>query len=153
MNFQGQDIKQAVLVRGATLDLGQASERLALFDEVTGQPYPFVGEPWIYVADTAMSNGWKKVQGAPSPQYRRRPNGQIELRGRVSKGVKGKIFTLPEGYRPTFGSGFYFPAASDQGVPATFMVKTNGDVNAEFLPVITPAPLWFSFAAFTFSID
>ena len=162
MSFESQGVTQAVLVRGAALDPDQVSERLALFDETTGQPYPFVGEPWIDIPNSAMSNGWKNVQGAPSPQYRKRPNGQVELRGRVASGVKGTIFKLPEGYRPTFGSGLYFMAASDRGTPATVMVKTNGDVSVEFLPVVVqqqPAPPppppvpWFSLAAITYSID
>lgn len=145
------DVQQAVLVQFPTQDVNQISQRLALFDEVTGQAYPFVGEPWIAIQPAKMLNGWKQAQGAPVPQYRKRPNGQVEMRGRIQPGTVGKFFTLPEGYGHQYGAGIYFPAATNVGTQATVEVKGNGDISVTYLP--SPAPPWIALSSVTFSVD
>lgn len=127
------------------------TQRLALFDEVTGAAYPFRGGEWITISSSEMLNGWKQAQGAPPPQYRRRPNGQVEVRGRIQSGVVGKFFTLPEDYGHKYGGSIYFPAATNVGTQATVEVKTNGDIIVSYLP--SPAPPWIALSSINYSVD
>lgn len=144
------DVTQAVLVVDPKRDHDQADQRLALFDEVTGEPYPFSGEPWKTVTDDQMQNSWHSFvwQGYTYPtQYRKRPNGHVELRGLIGVGTTGVAFTLPEGYRHTYPGSLNFLVATNDAY-GTLAVMPNGDI----LVMNTRDAHWFSLASVMFSV-
>ena len=145
---QRQDVRQAMLIVHPVFDDSQVAEQLALFDGESGQPYPFSGEEWRDIPDSDMQNGWRHLDNAPQPQYRKRPNGHVELRGVVSGGEVGVIFNLPEGYRHNYPGHIHFPVAGQNGI-ASFSVAPNGDVVA--VNTFSAAGDWFGLASIIFS--
>lgn len=123
------DVTQAILEVFPRRDDNQGYQRLALFDGLTGEPYPFTGETWIDIPDEMMQNGWHHLDGNPQPQYRKRPNAHVELRGVVAGGDLGTVFNLPERYRHKYSAGIHFPVVGQTGL-AHFYVHPNGDVVA-----------------------
>src|SRR3954462_10216872 len=123
------DVKQAILEVNAVRDTDQATERLALFDGVTGAPYPFSGEAWRDIIDEEMENDWHHLVDNPPPQFRKRPNGHVELRGVVAGGSLGVIFTMPETYRHNYIGALHFPVCGQWGF-GRFCIMPDGDVCA-----------------------
>jgi len=145
---QRQDVRQAMLIVHPEFDDSQVAEQLALFDGASGQPYPFSGEAWRDIPDSDMQNGWTHLDGNPQPQFRKRPNGHVELRGVVSGGEIGVIFNLPEGYRHNYGAGIHFPVVGQRGVAHVY-VHPNGDV--VMANTFQGAGDWFGLASIIFS--
>jgi hypothetical protein len=143
-----QDVRQAILVVNPQYDNSQITEQLALFDGISGEPYPFAGETWIDIADSDMQTGWTHLDGSPQPQYRKRPNGQVELRGAVAGGELGTIFTLPEDYRHNYDYELGFPSVGLMG-GAYVCIYPNG--NVEMRAAYGGVGAWYSLASIIFS--
>jgi hypothetical protein len=146
------DVTQAVLVRAPERDTNQASQRLALFDEVTGTPYPFAGGAWITLTNADMVNGWHTFvwQDVPyPPQYRKLPNGTTELRGLIAAGNPGAMFTLPEDYLHTYPGSLNFLVPTDTGF-GHVAVMPDGEVQT--VGSSLEGAVWFGLTPIRYSI-
>ena len=66
----------------------------------------------------AFENSWGSHSASYPVQYRKRPDGIVELRGLLKSGtINARAFVLPVGYQPAPpGAALYFDAASEDGV-------------------------------------
>ena len=88
-------------------------------------------EPWLTVADVDLNNGWVKYGPGYDVKFRRRPDGDIELQGRIKSGVAGRLFFLPLTYNP-LDTGpddmWIFPVAASGGKVLQVSVQTDRQV-------------------------
>lgn len=102
---------------------------LSLFAEQSWHDVGTGGEP-------ALTGTWVTGTAGPPPttpaaQFRRFPDGTVEIRGRVrdpGAGGTTTIFTLPVGYRPTANVEFAWKCNNDPGTVAWGVVQTTGAV-------------------------
>lgn len=136
-------------------DHSQPTDLIALFDEdgnaINFQVEEPTQEAWVSITNGQMSNGWLRLDDANPPQYRKRIDGTVELRGMVAPGSQAKVFTLPVGYRHSAGGDQYFPMAAQGGAAIVFSVKANGDVDAAYGTFGGLA--WVNLSSIKFSID
>lgn len=89
-------------------------------------------EAWHNLIDADMdpSFGWTTIGSIP-PQYRKRPDGTVEMRGIVVPGNQGTIFTLPVGYRHNAAGNLYFPVGGQANNYAIFKITPAGALAVE----------------------
>lgn len=78
-----------------------------------GLVYPTY-EDWIYVGSggsaPAFNSGWANYATYPAMAFRRREAGVVDLLGVAATSSTGpSIFTLPEDYRPAYGTISFMP--------------------------------------------
>jgi hypothetical protein len=62
---------------------------------------------------TIFGNNWSPYSASYPPQYRKRPDGVVELRGLLKSGNTGQsAFVLPVGYRPGSTAEQYYPVVN-----------------------------------------
>ena len=99
--------------------------------------------------EPAFANGWS-AYAAPygGPQFRKRPDGVVELRGLATAGTYAQaIFTLPAGYRPV-GRDIIYTGYTSSGGAADLRISTGGQVQVQ----AGPAGGWVTLEA-RFSTD
>ena len=74
-------------------------------------------EAWKTVGNdgglTVFGNNWTAYSPTYAPQYRKRPDGVVELRGLLKSGNTGQsAFVLPVGYRPGSTAEQYYPVVN-----------------------------------------
>lgn len=92
------------------------------------------GEDWHNVDDTdepAFQGSWANVgSGNPRCAFRIREAGVVDIHGTVTGDTDGStIFTLPEGYRPSWLTAVFGIGNDGSGlVPIVLSIQTDGDV-------------------------
>ena len=83
-------------------------------------------EAWITpTLINSWVGNWYSVYGVP--QYFKDEFGFVHIQGSLSGGASGGVaFTMPSGYRPTFGVAFTCPGV--ETASGTVEITTNGDV-------------------------
>lgn len=133
----GPNVFKAVIRPRRSRPDGTQDARLELFNW-DGEPFEPGGdapevEDWIVIADSDMQHGWTHLSGTSPPQYRKRPDGTVEMRGYLDPGVNPNnvtIFNLPVGYRHSTDE-LFFSVPGSFGSICSFIVAANGDVRVE----------------------
>lgn len=100
----------------------------------TGLTALVAGEDWHNVGDTdepAFQGSWANAgAGNPRCAFRIREAGVVDVHGTVTGDTDGTtIFTLPEGYRPTFLTAVFGVGVDGGGlVPIVLSIQTGGGV-------------------------
>lgn len=99
------------------------------------------GEDWHYVGESgepAFENSWANASGLTAAAFRIREAGVVDLHFAVQDGTSPKIFTLPEGYRPSNITGPYvgldvtLSPLSEQAIGVG--IRADGDVVLDMMP-------------------
>lgn len=114
----------------------------ALFLEATVT----VPSDWTLIADASMTFGWVNFNTATNPQvqYRKTPDGMVELFGVIKSGTVGlSAFTLPTGYRPSL---LINPSCTSNAAFGVVTIKADGTV----VPA-AGSNVYFDFGLFRFA--
>lgn len=143
-------VRRAVLV---------ASGTRALFGYVRRMSDYYSAPVWRTVGTGSNPNfgaGWGAIPAFPllRPQFCKRPDGQVHLRGwaqQTGQSSQITIFTLPAGYRPT--RVMAFPVTTPGSVTASYTVQINPDGTVYALNYTAPAIRQLSLDGISFFIE
>lgn len=129
----------------ATMDGGgfaiRACSQITATDPTTGtnQANPAQSETWHDLRPLG-SGFFGTVAGMLPPQYRKCPDGDIQIYGKVQSpaaagNYNGLVWgTLAPGYRPNHSTQFPITAVADGAATPVMTVNTNGNLTFNFMP-------------------
>ena len=104
--------------------------------EIPDSPTLPASEDWITIPQANLGNGWLYLSDTIPPQYRKRGDGMVEMRGYLDPGSDGTTFwTFPVGYRHDYQNGaLHFPCGGADGKIYDMNVDDSGHVKGNLYP-------------------